>query len=724
MASWNRRDFLSFCGAGAATFSAASASFGDIISRRQNNQPNIMWITTEDINPYLGCYGDPAADTPFLDSLAEEGAIFTNVYSTSGVCAPSRNAVFTGMYPTTLGLDYMRGSAYVPDFVKHYPYHLHEAGYHVTNAGKEDWQYNPPGPLWNKEGAYSWRDRGSGQPFFHVHNYMTTHESRVLQWGDKQARTDIPLPPYYPDTEKVRKSMAAIYAKVTEVDQQIKEYCDQLKADGLWEDTIVWIFGDNGGPSGCRGKRWVYDSGLRVPLIIRIPDKFLPIPGFPGPGQSSDELISFIDFAPTVINLAGGTIPDYMQGQAFLGDNLGQSREYIHASRSRMDERYDMRRAVRDKRYKYIRNYEWWVPYHDKIPFMEENNPILQEMRRLDEAGELTGIPAQFMAENKPLEELYDCENDPYETVNLAANDDYQSVLERMRNELERWQIDTRDIGFMPEAEQYSRERGSAENRWNITHPSGGGNPVESWLDAQQLSNSGTAGMSEMVTNLDSGDMVRRTWACIGLGNIGPDAASAAPKLKELLNDPCPDVQIEAARGLVLIGSDVDDAFTTLFGYLEGDTEYIRLHAVNRIDQLGNLLKSYESQLSDVKSTTSHWKIEALLGYTLESIDDPPQREPQSTWPVSATNRKAGPGAVMSSPYAIHVAGQKITCKGPAGRRYNFHLFDARGSCVVSRIDLTGDAVIQTRKKPAPGFYTAKFSAGNAYDMVRVFVGQ
>ncbi|MBD3346412.1 MAG: sulfatase-like hydrolase/transferase [Chitinivibrionales bacterium] len=230
MTAIKRRDFLSLCGASAATFSTASSTFANFVSRKQSDQPNILWITTEDINPYLGCYGDPAADTPFLDSLAAEGAIFTNVYSTSGVCAPSRNAVFTGMYPTSLGFDYMRGKAYPADILKHYPYYLNEAGYFVTNAGKEDWQWSPPGPLWNEEGDHSWRNSSSGEPFFHVHNYMTTHESRVLQWSDKQARTDIPLPPYYPDTDKVRKSMDAIYTKVTEVDQQIKEYCDQLNA--------------------------------------------------------------------------------------------------------------------------------------------------------------------------------------------------------------------------------------------------------------------------------------------------------------------------------------------------------------------------------------------------------------------------------------------------------------------------------------------------------------
>ncbi|MBD3346413.1 MAG: hypothetical protein GF401_15275 [Chitinivibrionales bacterium] len=289
---------------------------------------------------------------------------------------------------------------------------------------------------------------------------------------------------------------------------------------------------------------------------------------------------------------------------------------------------------------------------------------------------------------------------------------------------VERWQIDSRDIGFMPEAEQFILEREAPEHRWKITHPASGGNPVESWLDAWKLSETGSAGMSDMITNLDSGDMVLRTWACIGLGNIGSDASSAAPKLKELLNDPSPDVQIEAARGLILIGSDIDDAFNTLTTLLGNDNQYVRLHAINRIDQLGNLLKPFETQLTDIKNSTSHWKIEALLGYTLESIDEPPQREPQPLSPVFAVNEPFSGTQGLVSPYTVAVKGRTINVTGPSGDKYDFYLFNAAGICVTSHTNLRGNATITPHKKPAAGLYTAHLRSGKRTETVKISLGR
>jgi len=428
------------------------------------SRPNILWITAEDISPDLGCYGDSVAQTPNLDKIANDGIRYTNAFSTSGVCAPSRSALITGMYQNSIGTHHMRTrthdfpglpkpyQAVVPPYVKGYPEYLRAAGYYCTNRRKTDYQIGNPISIWDECGNKAhWRNRAPGQPFFAIVNFTITHESKIRTPLDKQAITDpqkIKLPPYYPDTPIVRNDWARYYDNIATMDGQVGELLKQLEEDGLADNTIVFFYGDHG--RGLpRAKRWIYDSGLKVPLIIRFPDRV-------NAGTVNENLVSFVDFGPTVLSLAGVKVPQHMQGQPFLGNQKKTPRKYIYAARDRMDERYDIIRAVRDKQYKYIKNFQPEKPYAQEIPYME-NMPTMQEMRRLHKEGKLQGPEKLFFRETKPVEELYECTTDPHEVNNLAEKSKYKDVLERMRSELKKWMDDINDMGFIPEMEMVEK---------------------------------------------------------------------------------------------------------------------------------------------------------------------------------------------------------------------------------------------------------------------------
>ncbi len=427
-------------------------------------RPNILWISTEDISPDLGCYGDPEARTPNLDRLAAEGVRFTRAFSISGVCAPSRSAIITGMYPTTIGTHHMRCKGVPPAYVKCFTEYLRAAGYYCTNNIKTDYNFDRPTTAWdeNSREAY-WRDCPEGRPFFSVVNITVTHESRIrtspgdfarltrnVRPEDRHDPARANLPPYYPDTPIVRRDWARYYDLITAMDLHVQMILDALEADGLADNTLVFFFGDHG--RGLpRAKRWIYDSGLHIPLIIRWP-------GHLKPGTVNENLVSFIDFAPTLLSVAGVKIPKYIQGRAFLGPAAAPPRDYIFAARDRMDEAYDTIRAVRDKRYKYIRNFQPGKPYAQHIAYMEEM-PTMREMRWQHKRRKLKGPQEIYFLPEKPEEELYDTQADPHEVKNLAGDAKHADALKRMRARLDKWQEETGDLGLTPEAELWERMR-------------------------------------------------------------------------------------------------------------------------------------------------------------------------------------------------------------------------------------------------------------------------
>lgn len=432
-------------------------------------RPNILWISAQGISPDLGCYGDPYARTPHLDRLASEGVRFAHAYATAPI-SPSRSAIITGMYPTAIGTHHMRCRAVPPPYVHCFTEYLRAVGYYCCNNANTDYNFESPRTAWDESNnSAHWRNRpDKNQPFFAVFDIATTHEeqlrispdefSNVIRSLTPEERHDpakATLPPYYPDTPIVRNDWARYYDLMTRMDKQVAAILKDLADDGLAESTIVFFWGDYG-RGFPRAKRWCYDSGLKVPLLVRWPGNLTP-------GSVREELVSLIDLGPTVLSLAGSPIPKHFQGQAFLGKQKPQKpREYVFAHRDRVDETYDLIRAVQDKRFKYIRNFQPQKPYAQYLAYAE-NLPTMKELRRLNSeeaaqrtAGEVpsrfTNVQRLFLAPEKPVEELYDTQTDPYEVNNLAANPKFGGQLKRLRGVLEDWIKDTKDLGFTAEA--------------------------------------------------------------------------------------------------------------------------------------------------------------------------------------------------------------------------------------------------------------------------------
>ncbi|NJB86561.1 arylsulfatase A-like enzyme [Lewinella marina] len=461
-------------------------------------RPNILWIVAEDLSPLIAAFGDSTIQTPNLSRLAARGVRFPNTFSVAGVCAPSRFAIATGVYPISGGGHHMRTlgneerlrniglpgeyGALVDPEVKMMSQVMREHGYFATNNQKTDYQFHAPKTAWDEQGPRAhWRHRPAGQPFFSVFNLEITHESQVWQtskgnlrfrpgfendtstiygWGDvypegerpepqiEVADDELPLPPYLADTELTRRDVRRVYDNIRIMDEQVGVLLDQLEADGLTDSTVIFWYTDHGGPLP-RQKRLLYDSGIRVPMIVAWP-------GDRHAGEIDSLLFSFVDFAPTVFSLAGIEPPAYLQGQANFGDFAAPAREYVFAASDRLDEHYDRIRAARDHRFKYLRNYYPDRPYYLPLPYREQMNSM-QELLRLRDAGQLTDVQAQWFRDRKPVEELFDTQNDPHELENLASRPEYQDKLEELRSATDAWLTRVGDLGGEPEPEMIRR---------------------------------------------------------------------------------------------------------------------------------------------------------------------------------------------------------------------------------------------------------------------------
>jgi len=333
-----RRQFLKQIGKASFGVSLLSLSF-HCKNKGQQKRPNILWLSCEDINPNLGCYGDKNAKTPTLDKLASEGILYKNAFTVAGVCAPNRSSIITGMYASTLGTHNMRSGGegvkrsnkpHLPEPIKCFSEYLRNAGYYCTNNYKEDYNFVTPETAWDESSRQAhWKNRPKGKPFFAVFNYTGTHEGHIRLSDEKHAEvtkrltleqrqdpSKLKLPPYYPDTPITRKYWARYYELITALDYWIADHLKELDDAGLAEDTIVFFWSDHG-VGMPRAKRWLYDSGTHIPLIVRIPEKFRQN-GQGQPGTVDEQLVSSVDFAPTVLNLVGLPIPDYMPGRPLV----------------------------------------------------------------------------------------------------------------------------------------------------------------------------------------------------------------------------------------------------------------------------------------------------------------------------------------------------------------------------------------------------------------------
>ncbi len=585
----------------AAMFVTASAFAAD--------RPNLLWITAEDLSPNLGCYGDTFARTPHLDAFARAAVRYTRAFAVAPVCAPARATLVTGVYANSLGNPHLRCEMTLPADFKGYPVYLRDAGYFTTNNVKTDYNLRDEAALvrawWNRSEARAhWRQRAPGQPFMAVFNLTETHQSRLSVWPEEQFEREIgrqipvgeradparvPVPPFYPDIPIARQAMARYYDCITVMDRRVGAILRELEADGLAEDTIVFFYGDHG-MGMPRGKRLLHDSGLRVPLLIRVPKKWSHLAP-EQPGTASDRLVNFVDFAPTLLSLAGVPIPAHYQGTAFLGAAAGTARRYVHGARDRVDEVFDTARSIRDERWLYLRNYRphlSWAPpesYSDASAFR-------RELLALARAGKLGTGPTAWLASTRPREELYDTVADPHTLRNLAADPVHAATLGRLRATLRAWLIEIRDVAFLTEDDVASRA-GTQSPFEMARRP--GAYPVERVLAAAELVGDPAAVAQQRVW-LGDADRAVRTWAAVGLVANVAGAKQARADLERALEDPAPAVRIEAARAL-LGAMEHPAALARLGQEMNSDNLDTVLQTARALELLGEPAKPLLSQL-------------------------------------------------------------------------------------------------------------------------------
>ena len=421
-------------------------------SAEETQSPNILWIIAEDMSPDLGCYGNEVVTTPNIDSLAAKGMKFSNVFTTAPACSPSRTALATGVYQTTLGAHHMRYSPELrPDLpkpVKVLPELMRENGYCTgnikgicgTGTGKDDWQFNAPGKSWDTR---SWQQLTRLQPFFAQINSSQSH--RGFSSPKDIAKEKIKIPPYYPDHPVSRHDWAGYYNEINQFDRQVGAILKRLEANNLAKNTIVCVLADHGRPM-IRGKNWLYDSGTRIPLIIYFPEGMKKPKGYQA-GKTNTELLSAIDLVAETVLMAGGTIPDWMMGRSFLRED-SKLRNYIHTAADRFGDVDTCSRAVRTDRFKYIRNFKTPGSINESTTaYRRATHPIYHLLNIMAEKNLLTPVQSQLL---KPLaeEELYDLENDPYETVNLIGNREFDAVYKELKDRMMQWSESSKDKGL------------------------------------------------------------------------------------------------------------------------------------------------------------------------------------------------------------------------------------------------------------------------------------
>ena len=590
------------------------------------SRPNILWITVEDINPFLGAYGDTVARTPNLDRLAVEGVRYTHAFATAPVCSPARGCLITGVYASSLGTMHLRSEVPIPESIKGFPFYLRQAGYYCTNNEKEDYNFEDP-EIWDESSSSAhWRNRPKGAPFFSVFNIETTHQSRIFgsdsvfyeRYGkllSPQERTDpqrIAVPPYHFDTPEVRKLWARYYDLVSIMDGQAGKILDQLDEDGLSDNTWVFFFSDHG--TGMpRSKRALFDSGLKVPLIVRAPAAYRQ--RFKSTaGSTDDRLVDFADFAPTMLRLLDLPLPQYLHGQPFIGEDI-PPKVYTYGTSDRVDEAFELSRTVRSRHYRYIRNY---YPHLSLLQpnFYTDQSEIMRELHRVLATGvELTPAQQSAWQPHRLPEELYDLENDPFEVRNLAVNPEYRSVVEELREVHRNWVKDTRDAGLIPEPAMhrlaagrtvYEAMRDTSAVRF------------ERLLEVTDLMFKGEKAVPELSRYAESVDPLQRYWAAVGLEILGSKAAPARNVLLGLLDDPAPEVRLSAVMACCNI-EECARALPVLIREMENPDEMVVLMAVRSFQQLGVKAVPIRAQAAAIRDRLCAQSDGNYKGYDLYS---------------------------------------------------------------------------------------------------------
>lgn len=565
------------------------------------DQPNILWITSEDHGPEMGLYGDTYADTPHVDALASKGLRYNFAWSTAPVCAPARTTLISGIYPPSSGGQHMRSFVPFPAGKDPYPVFLREAGYYTTNNSKEDYNISTPADLWSESSPKAhWKNRPSDQPFFAIFNATRSHESqlRIRPHTAIHDPAKMKMPPYHPNIPEARQDWAQYYDTVSEVDAVAGRHLADLAAAGLTEDTIVFYYSDHGAGMPSL-KRNPNNRGQRVSLVVYIPEKFAHLrPADYEPGGATDRLVGFIDYAPTVLSLIGVKPPEWMQGHAFLGEHTTPDPEFMFGFRGRMDERTDFVRTVTDGRYVYVRNFRPDLPAGQHLQY-QMRTPTTRIWYEMFLAGKTDRAQSAFWLPT-PVEELYDLDSDPHEINNLIADSKHQDLRKSLASTLINHLIATKDLGFIPEAEFHRLSGDQSPYDW--ARQPGNYDVTQLAVYAHQATLGIIPTVAKTKANLSDSNSVIRWWTLYGIGRQ-PHASisSYLPSIRKMLDDESPEVQVRAADLLVRHGSrkDARSALAHLVKIADTTQPHLpSLAALAVIDNLGDKAQSVHATVA------------------------------------------------------------------------------------------------------------------------------
>jgi N-sulfoglucosamine sulfohydrolase len=562
-------------------------------------RPNILWITSEDnASQWLGCYGNEQAQTPRLDALAADSLLFTHAYSNAAVCAVARSTLLNGAYAVTQGTQHMRSRYRIPVSFKSYVTYLRQQGYFCTNNSKTDFNFaGDDRKIWDEcSKTADYKHRSAGQSFFAVSNLMVSHESSLFPKVVKENRekgiipprprldpNSLSLPPYVPDLPEMRSDFAIYYDNITAMDRQVGELLDELERRGEADNTIVFYFSDHGGPTP-RGKRYLTDTGVRVPLLIHFPNKWQQLSPFKM-GTKVDEMVSFVDLAPTLLSLSGVEKPAQMQGRAFLGARrvAPPKSADVFLFADRFDDINGMRRGITDGRFKYVRQFSSHLPAAP-YSYYPLTMPSWRAWQKAWQDGQLSGYYKSLWEPRQPIEDLYDTQADPWETHNLAGDPRFADRLLTMRSRLRSIMADVHDTGLVPEAMFGTVTKDSTV--YDFVHSARFDQDKILNL-AFQASARDVANLPALINAMNDGDPIARYWGATGCAILGDRADQAADQLSSLLSDSHPTVRMAAACALYEIGRPKEAKQSLLADLITPFDEGETIQLINAITEVG-----------------------------------------------------------------------------------------------------------------------------------------